>query len=92
MKTPDEKRKRGSEIFQTLVITSEQYLRDYTEGKQEDDEKAKLALRVLSVYRRMIRIEKERKKLRLEWERLRKEVAVWKRSSDRGKKKPRRKK
>ncbi len=76
-----EKQKKGSELFRTLVITSEKYLRDYTDGRQQDDEKAKLALRVLSVYRRMLKIEKERKVLRLEWERLKKAVAAWKESS-----------
>ena len=81
MKRKEEKRKRGSEFFQTLVITSEKYLRDYTDGRQQDDEKAKLALRVLSVYRRILKIEKEREVLRLEWERLKKAVAAWKESS-----------
>ncbi len=84
----EKKKKRGSELFRTLVITSEKYLRDYTDGKQQDDEKAKLALRVLSVYRRMLKIEKERKVLRLEWERLKKAVAAWKVSSE-SKTKPR---
>jgi hypothetical protein len=73
---------KGTELFKTLVITSEKYLRDYTDGKQQDDEKAKLALRVLSVYRRMLKIEKERKVLRLEWETLKKAVAAWKESSE----------
>jgi len=81
MKRKEEKRERGSELFRTLVITSEKYLRDYTDGRQQDDEKAKLALRVLSVYRRILRIEKEREVLRLEWERLKKAVAAWKMSS-----------
>ncbi len=84
----EKKKKRGSELFRTLVITSEKYLRDYTDGKQQDDEKAKLALRVLSVYRRMLKIEKERKVLRLEWERLKKAVTAWKVSSE-SKTKPR---
>lgn len=82
MKRKEEKQKRGSELFKTLVITSEKYLRDYTDGRQEDDEKAKLALRVLSVYRRILKIEKEREVLRLEWERLKKAVAAWKESSE----------
>ena len=82
MKRREEKRKRGSELFQALVITSEKYLRDYTDGRQQDDEKAKLALRVLSVYRRILKIEKEREVLRLEWERLKKAVAAWKESSE----------
>ncbi len=77
----EKKKKKGSELFKTLVITSEKYLRDYTDGRQQDDEKAKLALRVLSVYRRILRIEKEREVLRLEWERLKKAVAAWKESS-----------
>ena len=83
MKRKEEKRERGSELFRTLVITSEKYLRDYTDGRQQDDEKAKLALHVLSVYRRILRIEKEREVLRLEWERLKKAVAAWKMSSGR---------
>jgi len=89
MKRSAEKQKKGSELFKTLVITSEKYLRDYTDGKQQDDEKAKLALRVLSVYRRMLKIEKEREVLRLEWERLRKAVAAWKESSEVKKERPR---
>jgi hypothetical protein len=82
MKRQEERKKKGSELFKTLVITSEKYLRDYTDGRQQDDEKAKLALRVLSVYRRMLKIEKEREVLRLEWERLKKAVAAWKGSSE----------
>ena len=82
MKRKEEKKKAGSELFKTLVITSEKYLRDYTDGRQQDDEKAKLALRVLSVYRRILKIEKEREVLRLEWERLKKAVAAWKESSE----------
>ena len=81
MKHSEDNRKKGTEIFKTLVITSERYLRDYTEGKQQDDDKARLALRVLSVYRRMLKIEKEREVLRLEWARLKKAVAAWKESS-----------
>ncbi len=82
MKRKEEKQKAGSELFKTLVITSEKYLRDYTDGRQQDDEKAKLALRVLSVYRRILKIEKEREVLRLEWKRLKKAVAAWKESSE----------
>ncbi len=89
MKRSEKKQKMGSELFRTLVITSEKYLRDYTDGKQQDDEKAKLALRVLSVYRRMLKIEKEREVLRLEWERLKKAVAAWKESSEGNIEKPR---
>ena len=88
MKRKEEKQKAGSELFKTLVITSEKYLRDYTDGRQQDDEKAKLALRVLSVYRRILKIEKEREVLRLEWERLKKAVAAWKESSDVGQRRP----
>jgi hypothetical protein len=35
-----------------------------------DDEKAKIALRVLSVYRRILRVEKERLEIKAEWQRL----------------------
>ena len=90
MKRLEERQRMGSEVFRTLVITSEKYLRDYTDGKQQDDEKAKLALRVLSVYRRMLKIEKEREVLRLEWERLKKAVAAWKESSEGKIEKPKR--
>jgi hypothetical protein len=92
MKRKDAMREKESELFRTLVITSEKYLRDYTDGRQEDDEKAKLALRVLSVYRRILRIEKEREVLRLEWERLKKAVAAWKESSGAGDQKTRKRK
>ncbi len=87
----EKKKKKGSELFRTLVITSEKYLRDYTDGRQQDDEKAKLALRVLSVYRRMLKIERERKVLRLEWEKLKKAVAAWKVSSESLKRRPKKK-
>jgi hypothetical protein len=92
MKRPGAKDKNGSELFKTLVITSEKYLRDYTDGRQQDDEKAKLALRVLSVYRRMLKIEKEREVLRLEWERLKKAVAAWKGSSEGKEERPQKRK
>ena len=92
MRRFEDNRKKGSELFKTLVITSEKYLRDYTDGKQQDDDKARLALRVLSVYRRMLTIEKERKVLRLEWERLKKAVAAWKESSEVKREKPRKRK
>ncbi len=62
--------KRDSEIFKPLVVTAEKYLRDYCDGKQESDEKAKVALRVLSLYRRILRHEREGKAIRYEWERL----------------------
>ncbi len=62
--------KRDSELFKPLVLTAEKYLKDYCDGKQESDEKAKVALRVLSLYRRILRHEREHKAIRLEWERL----------------------
>jgi hypothetical protein len=92
MKRLEVRRKKGSELFKTLVITSEKYLRDYTDGKRQDDDKARLALRVLSVYRRMLKIEKEREVLRLEWERLRRAVTAWKESSEVKKERPPKKK
>ena len=62
--------KKDSELFKPLVVTAEKYLRAYCDGKQEDDEKAKIALRVLSVYRRILKLEKERMEIRSEWEEL----------------------
>jgi hypothetical protein len=62
--------KKDSELFKPLVVTAEKYLRDYCNGKQESDEKAKVALRVLSLYRRILRVEKERKAIRYEWGKL----------------------
>jgi len=62
--------KKDSEIFKPLVIKAEKYLRDYCEGKQEDDERARLALKVFSVYRRILKVEKERKEIKAEWEKL----------------------
>ena len=62
--------KRDSELFKPLVVTAEKYLRDYCNGKQENDEKAKVALRVLSLYRRILRVEREQKAIRYEWEKL----------------------
>ena len=62
--------KKDSELFKPLVITAEKYLKDFCNGKQEDDEKAKVALRVLSLYRRILRVEKEKKAIRSEWEKL----------------------
>ncbi len=62
--------KRDSELFKPLVLTAERYLKDYCDGKQENDEKAKVALRVLSLYRRILRHEREHKAIRLEWEKL----------------------
>jgi hypothetical protein len=62
--------KRDSELFKPLVVTADKYLRDYCDGKQENDEKAKVALRVLSLYRRILRHEREHKAIRFEWEKL----------------------
>jgi hypothetical protein len=38
-------RKKDSELFKPLLDTAESYLRAYCDGKQADDEKAKIALR-----------------------------------------------
>ena len=62
--------KKDSVLFKPLVRVAEKYLRDYCTGKQADDEKAKIALRMLSVYRRILRVEKERAEIKAEWERL----------------------
>ena len=62
--------KRDSVLFKPLVRVAEKYLRDYCDGKQADDEKAKVALRVLSVYRRILKLEKEREEIKSEWEKL----------------------
>lgn len=62
--------RRDSELFKPLVATAEQYLKDYCDGKQDDDEKARVALRALSVYRRILKLEKERKEIKAEWEKL----------------------
>jgi len=62
--------KKDSELFKPLVITAEKYLKDYCDGEQEDDAKAKVALQVLSVYRRILKIEKEREEIKSEWEKL----------------------
>lgn len=62
--------KKDSELFKPLVTTAEKYLKDFCDGKQEDDEKAKVALRVLSLYRRILRVEREKKAIRSEWEKL----------------------
>ncbi len=65
-----EMKKKDSVLFKPLVRVAEKYLRDYCNGKQADDEKAKVALRVLSVYRRILRVEKERAEIKSEWEKL----------------------
>jgi hypothetical protein len=66
----EDRTRKDTELFKALVRSSEKYLKDYTEGEQDDDEKAKVALRVLSVYRRILKIEKERAKVREEWRNL----------------------
>jgi bifunctional ADP-heptose synthase (sugar kinase/adenylyltransferase) len=63
-------KKKDSELFKPLVDTAEKYLRDYCDGRQENDEKAKIALRVLSVYRQILRVEKEREQVKSEWQKL----------------------
>jgi hypothetical protein len=63
-------KKKDSELFKPLVDTSEKYLRDYCDGKQENDEKAKIALRVLSLYRQILKVEKEREQIKSEWQEL----------------------
>ena len=63
-------KKKDSELFKPLVATAEKYLRDYCDGKQEDDEKAKIFLRVLSVYRNILKVEKERERIKSEWQEL----------------------
>jgi len=62
--------KKNSELFKPLVVTAEKYLKDYCDGEQDDDEKARVALRVLSVYRRILKVEEERKEIKAEWEKL----------------------
>ena len=63
-------KKKDSELFKPLVATAEKYLRDYCDGKQVDDEKAKMFLRVLSLYRKILKVEKERDQIKSEWEKL----------------------
>ena len=71
--------KKDSILIKPLVRVAEKYLRDYCNGKQGDDEKAKIALRVLSVYRRILRVEKERTQIKAEWEKLVTEMTELKR-------------
>jgi hypothetical protein len=78
-----EMKKKDSALFKPLVRVAETYLRDYCNGKQADDEKAKIALRVLSVYRRILKLEKEREEVKSEWERLIAGVGELKRQSRR---------
>jgi hypothetical protein len=63
-------KKKDSELFKPLVDTAEKYLRDYCDGKQEDDAKAKISLRVLSLYRQILKVEKEREQIKSEWQKL----------------------
>jgi hypothetical protein len=63
-------KKKDSELFKPLVDTAEKYLRDYCDGRQESDTKAKIALRMLSVYRKILRVEKEREQIKSEWQKL----------------------
>ena len=63
-------KKKDSELFKPLVDTAEKYLRDYCDGKQENDAKAKIALRMLSVYRQILKVEKEREQIKAEWQKL----------------------
>lgn len=63
-------KKTNSELFKPLVATADKYLRDYCDGKQMDDEKAKIFLRVLSLYRRILKVEKEREQIKSEWGKL----------------------
>jgi hypothetical protein len=63
-------KKKDSELFKPLVATADKYLRDYCDGKQVDDEKAKIFLRVLSLYRSIIKVEKEREQIKSEWGKL----------------------
>ncbi len=63
-------KKKDSELFKPLVDTAEKYLRAYCDGKEENDEKAKIALRVLSLYRQILKVEKEREQIKSEWQKL----------------------
>jgi len=80
-------KRKDSELFKPLVDTSEKYLRDYCDGKQEDDERAKIALRVLSLYRQILKVEKEREQIKAEWEKLIAGVAELKKVTERKPKK-----
>ncbi len=86
-------RKKDSELFKPLLDTAESYLRAYCDGKQSDDEKAKIALRVLSLYRRILKIEKEREQVKSEWQKVIAGVAELKKvTATKAKKKPKSKK
>jgi len=70
-KTKDETmKKKDSELFKPWVDTAEKYLRDYCDGKQKNDAKAKIALRVLSLNRQILKVEKEREQVKSEWQKL----------------------
>ncbi len=84
-------KKTNSELFKPLVATADKYLRDYCDGKQMDDEKAKIFLRVLSLYRRILRVEKEREQIRSEWGKLIARVAELKKmTASKGRRKSKR--
>jgi hypothetical protein len=70
MERIEKMRKKDSELFKPLVSTAESYLRAYCDGKQADDEKAKIALRVLSLYRQILKVEKEREQIKSEWQKV----------------------
>jgi len=80
-------RKKDSELFKPLVSTAENYLRAYCDGKQADDEKAKIALRVLSLYRQILKVEQQREQIKSEWQKVVAGVAELKSGT---KKKPKR--
>jgi hypothetical protein len=80
-------RKKDSELFKPLVTTAESYLRAYCDGKQADDHKAKIALRVLSLYRQILRVEKERELIKAEWQKVIAGVAELKKGTARKRKK-----
>ena len=71
-------KKKDSELFKPLVDTAEKYLRAYCDGKQADDEKAKIALRVLSLYRQILKAEEERERIKSEWQKVIAGVAEFK--------------
>jgi hypothetical protein len=82
-------RKKDSELFKPLLDTAESYLRAYCDGKQADDEKAKIALRVLSLYRQILKVEKEREQIKSEWQKVIAGVAELKKvTAIKAKKKP----
>ena len=61
---------KDSDLFKPLAHKAERYLRDYCDGKQDNDVRARFALKVLSVYRRILKIEKEREDIKWEWKKL----------------------